>query len=220
MNKYLASAPTAVSTAANLKKPQEDDDEQNDSRMREDMSMYMTDIGYDVPIAHTTGIVRLWCCLKNFRDDFGSRRDSLLVENDLPKMKPKAMNEEVNVFVERSILVACFGMACMVGWREVAYNYPDSREPYVTLLRFMESFSTLYLIYCLYQIYDLTWCLKRSSFAYLHNQYVWSRALINQFIVEVLVCVIHDPPFVSVAYDISLERYSQGGVSVYVENPW
>ena len=135
----------------------------------------------------------------------------------------------VRLYTDLCFYLAMFGVVLTVINKELYYSYPndDSVAIGITIVRALTSISTCALIYCLFGLYQADFQFLQLNRVYLLRSATWNTQLIWQFLVEVLICAIHEPPYVNHDVDLSVSDAASAGLyaklpssPVIVRNPW
>jgi hypothetical protein len=99
-----------------------------------------------------------------------------------------------------------------VATKEVRFRFTPTPDLVLLelALRWLQSLTTICLIYSLFWCYHMEWRFRQLSCTYLRNLNLWSTDRIIGFLIEVLVCIIHEPPFLDYDVDVSLPINEQG----------
>jgi Calcium-activated SK potassium channel/Ion channel len=106
--------------------------------------------------------------------------------------------------IDAAFVAAMVGVLFQVIQREVDYSSGSAGDVTVQILRSITTISTCVLLYYLYQYFQSDWEYEKLDRAYLHNATTWTTPRLVQFSIEFLVCLIHEPPGLSVTSDISV----------------
>jgi hypothetical protein len=119
------------------------------------------------------------------------------------------------------------GVLLMIVAKEMRFHGDGSytNQIAVNVVRSFQTISTCCLIYCLFCAYRVEWRFTQLNRQFLKTIKVWTSDRITSFIWELLLCLIHEPPFWDWDVDISLAENERGiGSSplgpVYVRNPF
>lgn len=144
-------------------------------------------------------------------------------------MSVSSIFTRLRLYTALSFYLAMLGIALTVINKELYYNWPDDDDvkSVITAVRSLTSFSTLALIYCLYQYYKADFQFLQLNRVYLLRSAFWNTQLIWHFVLEVLICIIHEPPYLNddVEMSVSDAATTQSHSSftsepIYVRNPW
>lgn len=131
-----------------------------------------------------------------------------------------------------SFFFGMIGIAFMIAAKELRFHANpfdlsanQTRNLVVFILRCLQSLTTVCLIYCIFCYYRSDWRFVQLNRQFLKQIKVWTSDRIFSFLLEVLVCLVHEPPFYDMDIDISLPVAEQGlggsptGI-IYLRNPF
>jgi hypothetical protein len=151
----------------------------------------------------------------------------------------------LRLYTDLCFILAVVGIMLTVVNKEIYYQFPrasmdsdTASDDYhafiaITVVRSLCSFSTAALIFCLYKLYQADFQFLQLNRVYLLRSAFWNTQLIWNFALEVLICLIHEPPFLNHDVDMSVTDTatlatgvftSDTGASIHVpvivRNPW
>lgn len=100
--------------------------------------------------------------------------------------------------------------------------FTNHTEETINIVRSFSSFTTLLLIICLYNWYSIDFEFIQLNHVYLIDAQFWTSQKIHWFIIEVCICLIHEPPYIDHDVDMALIDRDTGQYDqpIYVRNPW
>lgn len=131
--------------------------------------------------------------------------------------------QDIQFYSDWSFFFAMLGIGLMMTAKELRFHGdPNSatNNLVVFILRSLQSLSTACLIYCTFCYYRADWRFVQLNRQFLKQIKVWTSDRIFSFVLEVLICLVHEPPFYDMDMDVSLPLAEWSYGPVYLRNPF
>jgi hypothetical protein len=116
--------------------------------------------------------------------------------------------------MQASFVFAFVGMFFDTAAREIEYHFPLTLADNTgTIMRVLSTLCTFVLLYCLTRTHMLEFELDCIKASHLRQLRYWPAAKIIKYTCEMMLCCIHQPPFIGGSNDVTLDEKEVRSIS-------